>query len=140
MKIIKITLIGILAVALISPAVISSIRMAKPKSPDSSATSGISGTVLLGPSCPVMRDPPEAQCADKPYATSLVAMTPDETHIIAEFKSDAQGKFTVRIPPGEYAIRSAASGNMYPRCSSGTVNVKAGMFADTTVSCDTGIR
>ena len=26
----------------------------------------IVGTVLLGPTCPVMRDPPDPECADKP--------------------------------------------------------------------------
>src|ERR1035437_9718286 len=33
--------------------------------------SGISGTVLLGPTCPVERIPPDPQCAPKPYSTSI---------------------------------------------------------------------
>src|SRR5207253_9569337 len=38
---------------------------------------GIRGTVLLGPICPVERIPPDPQCADKPYAASLVVTAAD---------------------------------------------------------------
>ena len=109
--------------------------------PTTSTTSGITGIVLLGPTCPVMRNPPDPQCADKPYQTALVVTIPDGTRVIAQFNSDTNGKFKVNIPAGEYAIRSAATTNFYPRCSSsGTVSVKTGIFTDTTISCDTGIR
>lgn len=104
-------------------------------------TSGITGTVILGPSCPVMRNPPDPQCADKPYKAALVVTTPDGSRVITEFSSDTTGKFKVNIPPGEYIIRSASTTNIYPRCSSnGNVIVKAGIFTGTAVSCDTGIR
>lgn len=105
------------------------------------ATNGITGTVLLGPSCPVMRDPPDPQCADKPYKAALVVTTPDGSRVVAQFSSDTTGKFKVNVVPGEYVIRSASTTNFYPRCSSnGNVIVKAGMFTDIAVSCDTGIR
>ena len=32
-------------------------------------SSGIQGKVLLGPICPVMREPPEEQCADRLFET-----------------------------------------------------------------------
>jgi hypothetical protein len=67
----------------------------------------IQGTVLLGPTCPVMMDPPDPQCADKPYATRFVLTTADQSRVIKEFSSNAQGRFNVEVPPGEYAIRSA---------------------------------
>ena len=104
-------------------------------------TSGITGTVLLGPRCPVMRDPPDPQCDDRPYQTNLVVTTPDGARTIVQFSSNTTGKFKVNVPPGEYVIRSAPTSNFYPRCSSnGNVIVKAGVFTDTAVSCDTGIR
>src|SRR5437764_398930 len=31
--------------------------------------SGVNGQVLLGPTCPVERIPPDPQCAPKPYST-----------------------------------------------------------------------
>lgn len=108
------------------------------------AASGISGSVLLGPTCPVMRFPPDKACADKPYQTRLAVMTSDQSRVIKEFDSGADGKFTVDLPPGEYAIRSTTSpsaDNVLPSCSSnGTVMVKTGEYTEANVSCDTGIR
>ena len=48
--------------------------------------SGIRGMVLLGPSCPVISDPPTEECADKPYATTLVVTTSDQALVIKEFR------------------------------------------------------
>lgn len=103
--------------------------------------SGISGMVLLGPTCPVIRDPPDEDCADKPYATTLAVTTSDQARVIKEFRSEETGKFSVQVAPGEYAIRSAAASNILPFCSSsGTIKVNAGAYTETTVNCDTGIR
>lgn len=102
---------------------------------------GIEGLVLLGPICPVMRNPPEPGCADKPYETSLVATTADGSRIIKQFASGADGKFTVDLMAGEYAIRSAAAANIRPYCNSnGVIKVITGQYTDATVYCDTGIR
>jgi len=104
-------------------------------------STGISGKVLLGPTCPVVKDPPEEECADKPFATSLVVTTADGARVIAQVSSDARGVFTVNVPPGDYAIRSAAVANVLPYCgSSETISVPAQGFVETTVHCDTGIR
>ncbi len=104
-------------------------------------TSGIKGIVLLGPICPVVKNPPDPQCADKPYATKLAVTTADQVSVIKEFISDENGKFSVGLPPGEYAIRTAAAANILPRCSSnGTIRVGANNYTEITVSCDTGIR
>jgi hypothetical protein len=103
--------------------------------------SGIRGMVLLGPTCPVVTDPPDPKCADRPYATSLVVTTSDQSTVIKELQSDDTGNFSVEVDPGEYAIRSAAASNVLPYCSSGEViKVNAGAYTETTVQCDTGIR
>lgn len=108
---------------------------------DSEKESGISGMVLLGPTCPVVKDPPEEECADKPYATTLVVTTPDQSRVVKEFRSEETGKFTVQVEPGEYTIRSAAAANILPFCSnSGLIKVDAGAYTETTIFCDTGIR
>lgn len=103
-------------------------------------TSGITGSVLLGPRCPVMRNPPDPQCADKPYSANLEVTTQDGTKVVAQFNSDTQGNFKINVPPGGYMVRSAMT-NLYPRCiSNGPVVVKTGEFTNVSVSCDTGIR
>ena len=103
--------------------------------------SGIRGTVTRGPICPVERIPPDPICADQPFATALSLTGLDGLKVIKYFSSDADGKFAIDVPPGEYRIRQTIGIVSYPRCASdGTIVVKAGTYAETTVSCDTGIR
>ncbi len=105
----------------------------------SSGTSGIKGSVLLGPQCPVVRDTED--CPDKPYATTLVIITKDESRRTKEFQSDENGMFNVQVPPGEYIIRSAGTSNTRPSCSSrSNIIVKNNEYTETVVLCDTGIR
>ncbi len=102
---------------------------------------GILGTTLLGPTCPVVRNPPLGQCADKPYQGNFEIMRAGANAVVARFTSQEDGLFAITLPPGQYDIRNISSQRMLPRCASnGTVDVVAGSYATTTVLCDTGIR
>ena len=104
-------------------------------------SSGIQGKVLLGPICPVMREPPEEQCADRLFETDLVLTTSDGARIVKRFSSDAKGEFRVSLPPGFYLIRSAPGGPIMQSCFKGEViEVRINVYAETIVHCDTGIR
>lgn len=107
--------------------------------PTEGSTSGVRGNVLLGPTCPVVKNPPDPACADKPYATTLQVFRAGESAIYAEGKSDAKGYFEISIPKGSYVIK-ATGGTTLPRCADASVNIVAGQYASTTISCDTGIR
>lgn len=100
----------------------------------------IVGTVLLGPTCPVVSDPPDPACADRPYETSLAITTADQSRVIKEIKSDPSGRFQVDVPPGEYAIRSSAAANVLPYCALESVIVPVNDSVEVTVNCDSGIR
>ncbi len=101
----------------------------------------IMGMVLLGPTCPVVKDPPDHECDDKPYKTELVLTTPDGARVVKQFSSNSDGTFRVEVAAGSYAIRSAAVANILPRCASnGTINVHTNETTTADVSCDTGIR
>ncbi len=109
--------------------------------PANPIASGIKGVVMLGPTCPVMRNPPDPQCADKPYQTTLAVSIADGTRTISTVTSDSQGKFMVNLPYGTYVVQSADTRTMYPRChSDGSIIVNANRFTEVTISCDTGIR
>lgn len=101
--------------------------------------SGIRGVVMLGPTCPVERIPPDPNCADKPYQT-LVAIfrASDATHAVVITSSSASGAFSASLPPGDYTV-GAGESNL-PRCDHPQVTVLPHIYASTTVSCDTGIR
>lgn len=101
--------------------------------------SGIRGAVLLGPTCPVMQNPPSGACADKPYATTVSVYRATSTAVFALTQSDTDGTFQFSLPPGTYTV-SAAGGSPLPRCAPQTVVVGPSGYASTTISCDTGIR
>ena len=106
--------------------------------------SGIRGTVVLGPTCPVMRNPPDPQCADKPYQTSISIfragdLTSATVQAFASAESAADGTFQVSLPPGDYVL-GAVGGKVMPRCAQVPATVPATGYTEVTISCDTGIR
>jgi len=101
----------------------------------------VSGQILLGPTCPVMRIPPDPACADKPYQTTIQIIDRNSPQG-APYKvisSDKQGNYTVTLPVGEYNFQPHG-GNVLPRCGSQDVTVSAGANMKVDFSCDTGIR
>lgn len=101
--------------------------------------SGVRGAVSLGPTCPVMRDPPDPQCADKPYATAIVVYRTGSNTPYIIGNSDATGTFTFSLPAGSYTL-NAGGDKVLPRCAPVNVTVTRSEYAATTISCDTGIR
>src|SRR6185436_10726678 len=67
-------------------------------------TTGLTGTINRGPITPVCR---EGVPCDAPMQAHFEVRRGD--HVVATFDTDAQGHFTVRLPPGSYQI--VASGN-----------------------------
>lgn len=102
-------------------------------------TSGVRGTVLLGPTCPVERMPPDPACADKPYATTITVRREGSSAAFATGKSDVSGAFEFSLPPGSYTL-TASGGTTLPRCSPVEVTVGASGYVTADISCDTGIR
>ena len=101
--------------------------------------SGIIGNIMLGPTCPVQKNPPDPNCADKPYQTMIaVFRTSDPVHAIAFTNSDASGNFKVSLPPGDYTLGAGQA--RFPVCSHPQVTVGPDSYATTTISCDTGMR
>lgn len=103
------------------------------------SNSGVRGTVMLGPTCPVMRDPPDPQCADKPYATTIQVSRKGSSSVFATGKSNADGTFQFSLPPGAYTL-SASGGTVLPRCSPTETTVGQSGYVTVNISCDTGIR
>lgn len=102
-------------------------------------TSGVRGIVMLGPTCPVERIPPDPACADKPFATTITVHRSGASATFAKGESDASGRFSISLPPGEYTL-SAGSGSMLPRCAPTDASVGSTGYTSVSISCDTGIR
>ncbi|MEK7596390.1 MAG: hypothetical protein AAB564_02500 [Patescibacteria group bacterium] len=99
----------------------------------------VTGTILLGPTCPVLRDPPDPECADKPIFGDFIVQNAMGDVEFARFSTQRNGTFTVTLPAGEYYITwteplglSGAQGRL--------VNVVAGETTEITITFDIGIR
>lgn len=104
-------------------------------------TSGIHGTISIGPTCPAQRNPPDPECADKPY--SMLVYIFRESDLAEPFllaRSDERGVFDAPLPPGDYVIQSDPAGVPMPRCNPTNVTVVSARYTSVAVSCDTGIR
>ena len=103
--------------------------------------SGITGIVLLGPQCPVVRVfEDEEQCRDKPYTVRIdIFKSGLSGGAIATVLSDDEGKFRAELTPGNYTLK-ARGGSPYPSCKEETATVTEKSFTEVTLLCDTGIR
>lgn len=101
----------------------------------------IRGTVLIGPTCPVVKNPPDPNCADKPYKTTVqvIKIGSPKSSPFAIAETDDQGRYTVTLPPGEYALQPIG-GSPLPRCETKDVTVELNVTKEVNLSCDTGIR
>ncbi|HTW96235.1 MAG TPA: hypothetical protein VMD74_01070 [Candidatus Methylomirabilis sp.] len=110
-----------------------------PPIPAPDGQSGISGTSLLGPTCPVERIPPDPACAPQPYPALIIVKTADGTKEITRFNTDQDGKFKINLAPGKYLLEPQSSG-VYPRGIPQTVTVNNDNFISVKINFDSGIR
>jgi len=102
--------------------------------------SGIRGTVLLGPTCPLNHEPGSSEPVPclTPYSARL-AIVDAEGQAVTHVTSAGDGTFQVDLPPGEYTV-APENGDPYPFAQSLPVVVVAGEYTEIQVNYDTGIR
>jgi len=99
-------------------------------------TTGLSGTVSRGPVTPVCQV--NVPC-DAPFTASFEVRRAGR--LVATFKSDAQGRFTVKLAPGTYVIVPGPDAPlMSPGSQSKTVEVGPEGITSVQLNFDTGIR
>jgi hypothetical protein len=101
--------------------------------------SGVRGEVVLGPTCPVERIPPDPACAPRPYATAISVYSTGSNNPFVIGNSNASGAFQFSLSPGSYVLK-ASGGAVLPRCRETSITVAPDTYATTTIYCDTGIR
>jgi hypothetical protein len=95
--------------------------------------------VLLSPTCPVERNPPDPACAPKPYETKITILDAQTNSPYKDYETDASGELTFSIDPGAYVLR-VQSINSLPYCSDLKIEVTANKTQSVVINCDTGIR
>jgi len=99
--------------------------------------SGIKGVITIGPTCPVEKDSPDPNCADKPY--SAVIDIRKEGKIIKTFSSKADGTFMTDISPGTYSLTQSYKATM-PTFYPVEVTVAPNKYTQINLQFDSGIR
>lgn len=107
--------------------------------PPAERTSGIEGTIVLGPTCPVERFPQEPGCGVRPYQATVQVKTADGSTVVTEFTSDASGAFKVSLAPGTYML-VPEQGKVFPRAGTQEVAVAHNVFTHVTIQYDSGMR
>jgi hypothetical protein len=108
------------------------------RGPSSSDDSGIRGTVLLGPTCPV--ETLESPCPDRPLADVEIRVLRG-SDVVATVRSDGEGRFAVALDPGRYEVQAVVEeGGPGMSAKPVDVVVTSGVFNDVNVPVDSGIR
>lgn len=113
------------------------VRFKNPKDA-TSVSSGIHATVTIGPTCPVMRIPPDPACADRPYKADF-KITKKGSLFSKTVSSGSDGILNIELSPGEYII-SAVLKNVMPRLSPVAFTITQGKVTELTLQFDSGIR
>jgi hypothetical protein len=103
--------------------------------------SGVRGTVVAGPSCPVVTDPPDPSCADRPVADAELVITTLNGSEVARTMSDAEGSFEIILAPGAYLLVPRPVDGLLGTPEPQEFSVVWGMPGpELVVSYDTGVR
>lgn len=103
--------------------------------------SGVRGRVTLGPTCPVMREPPDPGCVDKPYQTKVQVFAKQSASVFpfSTVETNSSGAYTVALPPGDYTLKPV-SGSPFPSCETKDVTIAPDVMSNLDLTCDSGIR
>lgn len=102
---------------------------------------GVRGTVTAGPTCPVVRNPPDPACADRPVAGAVLVFRDAAGTEVARVTSAADGTFAVELAAGAYRVTAEPKDGLMGTPAPMDVSVEAGQpMTKLNVSYDTGIR
>jgi len=103
----------------------------------------ITGRALAGPVCPVVQNPPDPACADRPVAGAVIVFRDATGAEAARATTGADGTFLVAVPGGgSYAVEAQPVEGLMgtPPAFMVEVGGAASAWAATVVPYDTGIR
>jgi len=98
--------------------------------------SGITGTVTIGPLCPVMQE--NVPCPDQAYQAVLTVLATNGKRV-TQFQTDEQGRFQVNLAAGDYVLHPE-SPNGLPFAADIPFTINAHEFTQLKISYDSGIR
>ena len=101
---------------------------------------GLTGIMLAGPQCPVIRPDTGSECDDQPYEGTVVVQTQDGASEVTRFTAQADGTFEVALAPGAYLLVPLPGPSGFPVAAEQTIDVVSGELTQVQILFDTGIR
>jgi len=99
------------------------------------------GVAVAGPTCPVVTEPPDPACADRPVAGARILVLDAAGSEVAAIVTSDDGSFSVELPAGSYQLVPQAVAGLMGTAPPITVEVRGGAEPGlVTISYDTGIR
>lgn len=109
--------------------------------PSDDGATTVTGVVLAGPGCPVVRDPPDPACEDRPVEGAEIVILDAQDGEVARIRTDAGGTFTISLQPGEYQlVPQPVEGLLGTPAASALMVVEGADPEPVTIVYDTGIR
>ena len=101
----------------------------------------VRGTAVSGPSCPVVTEPPDPACEDRPVAGAEIVIVDVAGEVVASATTAADGTFSVVVPAGEYRLVPQPVEGLMGTAEPVEIVVAAGLeVGPLEISYDTGIR
>lgn len=100
----------------------------------------VTGYVHAGPVCPVVSNPPDPACADRPVGDALIVVEDPSGATVAEIRTGSDGRFMVRLAPGAYTLVPQAVDGLMGTASSQEVILGSEPISGLDFAYDTGIR
>lgn len=96
---------------------------------------------FAGPTCPVVRDPPDPECVDRPVEGAVIVVQDEDGAEVARVTTDADGAAAVELDPGRYELVPQPVESLMGTAPPVTVTLVRGVLAEpVAITYDTGIR
>jgi hypothetical protein len=96
---------------------------------------------VAGPTCPVVSDPPDPECADRPVDGAEIIVQRADGEEVARMTTDADGQALLAVESGSYILVPQPVEGLLGTAASVEVTVREGAETDpVTIAYDTGIR
>lgn len=109
-----------------------------PSALNTDGSSGLEGTVTVGPNCPGPAVA-ESPCPDRPYPAGLSIETSVGT-LLVHVMTRADGTYRTALTPGVYRVVPDQPASGFPHAQVVDVTVQTRMFTRLDVMYDTGLR
>ncbi len=101
---------------------------------------GIRGTALAGPVCPVQRASPDPSCAPRPVAGAVIVVRDESGGIVDRTITNDTGSYFSAVAAGTYVVEPQPVEGLLGTPGPQRVVVNAGERTTVDLSYDTGIR